>query len=725
MSFDAQTLYRLLPAIHRIRDEAEGGPLAELVAVLADQLAVIEENIAQLNDDLFIETCAPWVVPYIGDLIGYRPLHHGGGDSADDHADDDADDDSGGNDPAARAEVAHTIALRRRKGTAAVLEQLARDVGGSPARAVEFFQQLALTQYMNHARPARHQAPDLRQWQPLSHIGTAFDIAQRTIDVRRIASGRGRHNIANVGVFLWPVEAFAATRVPAVQVDARRWRVSPLGHDMPLYHRPLAEDSITHLAEPVNVPMPISRRGLDRELRAAAPETAVEDGRDYGEGRSLAIYLNGSATPVAPEGLCVCDLSDHAGSWAHLPDDRVAIDPVLGRIALPAAPVPPVISVEVTHHYGFTARMGGGEYGRRAVAAMPGTTVVQVPADHPDLQSALDALGARSAEGGDGVVRVIGSGRYEQTVALRVRAGGRIEICSDDGAGRAQRPSLVLPAVMTVEGGPDSEFSLQGLLVSGAGLHVPDVAGNRLARLTIGHATLVPGLALAPDGAPMHGDAPSLQVDIADTQVQVLRSIVGALRIAAGSRFSAQHSVIDATSPTLTAFAALDGDSPGAAFSLEGCTVIGKVNAREMPLVSNSILLARLADPGLVPDPVAVPDPWPVPVQAARRQVGCVRFSWLPAQSRVPRRHRCLPSDSDFPAPRLLSLRYGSALYCLLSQATDTLIRHGADDEGEPGVFHHLRARQRETNVRVRLDEYLRAGLESGVLFEIPASRGS
>lgn len=37
-----------------------------------------------------------------------------------------------------RAWVANTLAYRRRKGTALVLEQLARDVTGWPATAVEF-----------------------------------------------------------------------------------------------------------------------------------------------------------------------------------------------------------------------------------------------------------------------------------------------------------------------------------------------------------------------------------------------------------------------------------------------------------------------------------------------------------------------------------------------------------------------------------------------------------
>ena len=38
------------------------------------------------------------------------------------------------------------------------------------------------------------------------------------------------------------------------------------GKDTPLYNRPETEDQITHLAEPINVPMPISRRVLDRYL---------------------------------------------------------------------------------------------------------------------------------------------------------------------------------------------------------------------------------------------------------------------------------------------------------------------------------------------------------------------------------------------------------------------------------------------------------------------------
>src|SRR5215208_7597748 len=136
MRMTAEALYQLLPAIYRVRDAAEGYPLRELMGVIAEQAAVVEENIEQLYDDQFIETCGDWVAPYIGALIGYRPLHGVTAQIA-----------------SPRAEVANTIGYRRRLGTASVLEQLARDVTGWNARAVEFFQLLAWTQFMNHVRP--------------------------------------------------------------------------------------------------------------------------------------------------------------------------------------------------------------------------------------------------------------------------------------------------------------------------------------------------------------------------------------------------------------------------------------------------------------------------------------------------------------------------------------------------------------------------------------------
>ena len=68
--------------------------------------------------------------------------------------------------------------------------------------------------------------------------------------------------------------------------------------------------------------------------------------------------------------------------------------------------------------------------------------------------------------------------------------------------------------------------------------------------------------------------------------------------------------------------------------------------------------------------------------------------------------------------PIFSDLRYGQPDYAQLDSATAAEIRMGAADESEMGAFHHLFAPQRETNVGVRLEEYLRFGLEAGIFFE-------
>ena len=683
MSFDADTLVRLLPAIHRIRDERSGvpGPLGSLLAVFAAEIGVLEENLEQLYDDLFIETCADWVVPYIGDLIGYEPVHALGRSRG-----------------LARAEVGHKIALTRRKGTVPVLEQIARDVTGWNARAVECFQLLGTTQYTNHLRGFNHYAPDLRRWEPLARIGGAFESIAHTVDVRRIESGRGRFNLPNVGIFLWRLGAYRHTRSPAVRVDDRRWLVSPLGAPLQLFTNPLAEDEITHLADPINVPDPIGRRSLDARKalyygsRPAALETV--DNVDP----SIVLYVDGVEVPRGD--VVVCNLSDDGAAWAHIPPaGRYAIDPVLGRIALaPNLPVPQ--SVRTTYHYGFSADLGGGEYARERPVDAVGTVVLRVPNDHPTIQAALAALG------GNGVVQITNSGRYEETPAVAVQADGHVIIR----AGEQCRPTLVLGGALEVTGGANSAFTLEGLLVAGDPVDVTGGAGDGLARLRLAHVTLVPGLALDAEGDPAAPGEPSLVVERPGVAVEIDHSIVGALRIDAGATVAAADSIIDSNDAEAMAYAAPDDTSPGGELSLDACTVIGRINANSIGLVSNSVLLAR----GGAADPLP-------PVHAVQRQTGCVRFTFLPFDSLMPRRHRCQPESpagESNVAPRFTSLRYGVAGYCQLARTTPDEIRRGADDESEMGAFHALFPAQRETNLQIRLREFLRVGLAAGIFYQ-------
>lgn len=689
MSFDAQSLFELLPAVHRVRDAElarslglERGPLEELIGVLAEQIQVAGEGLEQAYDDLFIETCADWVVPYIGDLIGYRALHGDVPEIA-----------------SPRAEVAHTIALRRRKGTALVLEQLARDVTGWDARAVEYFQRLIATQYMNHPRPQCLQSPDLRDGAALEWIGSPFEHAARTVDVRRIENGRGRHNIPHVGLHLWRIRAYRHRQSPAARAGVRLYRASPLGQDLPLYNRPVAEDDITHLAEPDNVPWPLSRRRLAEQIdRHYGTRPSAGDAEDN---PYPALLLSVGGTPVERNQIDICDLSGADPGWAHIPppNGHYAIDPVLGRIALPAdAPDP--ADVRLTWHEGFSADLGGGEYSRARDLPDPAEdrTLIRVPDDQPTLAAALSELA------GDGVIEITDSSRFAESLDIEIAGEGAIEIRAADG----RRPHLQLDG-LTIGGGDNAACVLNGLLISGAPLVVPE-ADNGLARLRLLHCTLVPGLALDPDGNPAQPDTPSLQLGPPGLETTLERCIVGAIRSHERAQVTARDSVIDATASDAVAYAAADDAGPGAALRVDACTLIGRLHMAEAE-ISNSVLLAALPE---VADPS-----WPgVAVRAAHRQTGCIRFSWLPFTSIVPTRYRCQPAsvqDAERIAPHFSSLRYGTPAYGQLAASTPVEVRQGAEDESEMGALHHLYAPQREGNLRIRLAEYLRVGLSAGI----------
>jgi hypothetical protein len=721
MSFDVERLYQLLPAIYRIRDEQlaqppESGPLKALLAVIADQVGILEENLSQLYDDQFVETCAPWVLPYLGDLIGLKGLPGVGPVTL-----------------SPRAEVAHTIGYRRRKGTAAMLQQLARDVTDWPARAVEFFQLLATTQYVNHVRPASFSFIDVRNASRLESLGGPFERAEtvvppqlscplkaggggnvrparidgdltHTVDVRRIARGRGFYNIPNVGLFLWRLRAYSLTRSPAVALDPRRFLFSPLGQPLPLFNLPQTEDEVFSLAQPINVPARLGRRML-------ADNDNLAD--YYGSNLSFVLeWFNpgqpGQFTVIPQDQIHVCDLSDltdalgHVIGWAHPPKQGVSVDPVLGRIFFSADQTRRLL---VTFHYGFSADMGGGEYNRVNSFDTQLQPILRVSNTHREefskIQDALDALPHRSQAGG--VVEIMDSSRYEEDLTFPGNVH-RIELRAAD----KQRPALVLPnATQPITGGPDDQVTLNGLLITGARLEA-----SGLGRLRILHCTLVPGIKLNPDGTPAQAGTPSLSVTSANRTVEIDHSIVGGLRALKDATVLLTDSIVDATADTGIAFAAPD-ESAGGSLRVQNSTVIGKIHATLLPLASDSIFLASLASGD-------DPKKWPVAVQVEQRQEGCVRFCFVPPGSRVPRRYHCQPAgDTDADAARVRpvfsSLRYGDPEYAQLSDRCAVEICRGADDEAEMGAFHNLYQPQREDHLRTRLDEYLRFGLEVGI----------
>lgn len=757
MSFDVEKLYSLLPAIYRIRDieiaertqlltptelarlkvlrdqdprtakgqkeldaleaKRQNGPLKSLLAVIAEQTAVLEQNFDQLYDDLFIETCAEWVVPYIGDLVGARGITAFPGASF-----------------TQRSIVANTLAYRRRKGTAAALEQLAQDVTDWPASVVEYFQLLATTQYLNHLRPANLSVANIRDVAALESIDTPFDSVTRNLDVRRIATQRGKYNIPNIGVFIYRLQDYPITTAPAYRFDDYRYLFDVLGKDTQLFNRREKELEISHLAEPINVPRPLRRRAMGRALET------FYGAEDHSGDKSVLIEVDGkqvlppepsSGNPTPPklrDLITICDLSDLKDKnnnvvtglngkavWAHAPNHKIAIDPELGRIAFPIKSPPEVpVDVRVSYRYGFAMDMGGGEYERASTFASDDPPV-RVPKDHLVLQDALDQIKLSG-----GVVEVETNDRFFETpnISAGPTHGTKIEFRAAD----HKRPAIVLPGDgsgdLIITGGPNSEVTLNGWLIGGGRLLVPatDADGNKngLRRLRLVHCTLAPGpiatfeIPHAVSIAAQTAD-PRLLVEIPDVLVEIDRCIVGPIRAVRGAEVHITDSIIDASAPDEIAFQGTTEDV-GASIRIENSTMIGKLFAQTIEYASNTIFLGELG-PG---------DSWLAPVRAERLQQGCVRFSFVPAGSQVPRRHRCQPATSADAArvrPRFTSLRYGDAGYCQLSPVCAAEITRGADDGSEMGAFHNVYEPRRTANLRAALDEYLRFGLEAGIFY--------
>ena len=685
--YTTEEVYRLLPSVYRVRDVEQDGILRELVDVLTTQVNVLAESLEQAYDDQFIETCAAWVAPYIGDLVGYRTLHGVVPQVA-----------------SPRADVANTIRYRRRKGTVGVLEQLARDVTGWPAHAVEFFQLLVTTQYMNHVRPLAAATADLRSAAQLELGGAfqagAFDRFAHTGEMRRISSRSGRYNIPNVGLFLWRVQALRLSESPLVDADGAglRYRFDQLGTDKPLFAAPRTETDITHLAEPLDVPLPLLRRYTDASLAAL-----------YGAGLSLSLENVGIGD------VHVCDLSDDPavpGTWAHEPqpaDTFVAVDPVLGRVAFPAAPAAGETR-RATFHYGSALSIGGGGYDRSPSLER---------LDPVENVSGGDLLGpALAAVESGGEVQILDSDPYAAPATITATAGTVLV----QAANRA-RPLLSRADQVTLALAPNTTVVIDGLMLAGGPLVIEQSADTEPRTLVLRHCTLVPGITRDPDGGPHSLGRASLIVLHPFAQVTLDHCVVGPIVAVDGAEVKANDSVLDACGRNEVAFCGRslggglltvssaadcetgDGLAAGGHLTLEACSVLGKVHAEQLD-VSDSLLMAELAGG----------DAWQWPVWAERRQVGCIRFSFVPPGSRTPRRFHCAGAD---PAERPFhaSLRYGDPGYMQLRRSTVDAIRMGASDESEMGVTHELYAPQRESNLRIRLDEYLRFGLEAGFFY--------
>lgn len=538
-------LWELLPSAYKIDDAAKGYPLRAMLNIVSQQANLVKDNIGTLWDDFFIETCAEWAIPYIGDLVGSRPIF-----------------------PVLRgprADVARTIYFRRRKGTLPMLEELARYVTGWSAHAVAFFELMSWTQHMNHLRP-QVGTIELRDLNALDRVQTAFDRFAHSADLRPISHDEGWHGISKVGFFLWRLTGYRLETVTPRQSLGHPYgyHFSPLGAPAPLFQRAERETDEAGLANELNVDGPIRPTAIYSRITDYYPPTPASGAPD-----GISIFRDGTlASRVAPDRIICMNLRD----WTQPPADHVGIDVTLGRISFganmkPAAPA----AARVSFSYGFSADIGGGPYARPGLTPRGRDTGAALPVTVTAINSLGSALAVLPPD--KEIILVIPSSRtYNQSLSLG-RAGGSLTIQAEDG----RRPLLVGDVEIPVVA--PTHLVLDGLLIEGQ-LRV--AANSSLRRLELRDCTLIPGRALDETGAPADPTAPSLVVGVGNPELEIRleRCITGPLLVPASvASLALADSILD---------------SPGKAMAHLLPVLVGGPIA--LPLTSTGVALTLTVD---------------------------------------------------------------------------------------------------------------------------------
>jgi hypothetical protein len=490
-TYYAERLWLLLPAVYRTADtdDVDGiGPLRELINRIGAQMAVIRRSIDQLWEDQSIETCADWVIPYIGDLLATNLVNNLDPDSQ-------------------RLDVAKTIHYRNRKGTVQIVEELGRDATGWTARAGEGFRRLSRTRHgldpavgagafpgtatdavaallaaeqltgLLSGTPAGGLA-DLRSAHGAALTGGPFDEAFHTADFRRGQGAVGLEGIAKLLVFVWRLASFPVIGGTPVAVAgaARRYVFDPTGREIPLFlPTPAAIDDFSGAWSPApewQVPGPLTD-SLERALSDTGSETLPPH----------------APYPAPPGGLP----ARYGVSGAEI----ASVSPEHGEFTTTtAAPAGPLT---VDYQYGFSGRIGAGPYNRDLLGDPPAVSGKEkVVSGGSGLDAALAAAQPTATITlADSLTYPAVASPPGSVVALLVRAGP------------GQRPVIrTSPGTEWVfTGGPGAQLVLDGLTISGCDVVLRGAFDSvRLTACTIDPGTAASGtppLADSVDGRPL------------------------------------------------------------------------------------------------------------------------------------------------------------------------------------------------------------------------------
>ena len=360
-----------------------------------------------------------------------------------------------------------------------------------------------------------------------------------------------------------------------------------------------------------------------------------------------------------------------------LAPDELGIDPELGRWALPPgdpALANPAFSVDYVE--AFSGPVGALNYDRQPdekkevnhVVAQSGDADTAAPV-HTTLADAITA-----AHDGD-VIEVADSVTYTSTpITLSNAAIKSLTIRAKAGT----RPCFITSLAITV---PMTQLRLEGLLLTGGGLSIQNVVAD----LSL--------LSCSLDPEPGVPSLVSNDTTVGSAVCTLSACVTGAIKTAVGvARINIADSIVDGKSGSAI--------SAGRNVQLERTTVIGTITAN-----------ALTASESLLNDLATVLD----------QQNGCIRFTRFEPGSVLPRRYQCLPNEDQMRscaakkrrclAPLFHSKRFGRPDYLQLAASCDGLLLSASENGAEIGAFASSMNTIRLDNLRIKLREFLPAGL--------------
>ena len=721
----ADKLWNLLPALYRAEDSEifeRSGPLREMVNRIGVQAAILRRSTDRLWEDQSIETCDDWVIAYMADLLATNLV---------------ASLDARGQ----RLDVAKTIYYRRRKGTVAILEEIASDITGWNARVVEFFRRLSRTRHsLDPAIGVPSETPDpagnrtlqqaqglvgtltktpiggwadLRQVYGATKAHSAFDEFFSTADIRRGRGQVGWYNIPRLGVFLWrllsvpagepidsPLTRTAPNRgigVTPVQYQAcpNHYTFDPTGREIPLFaaaSRPFG-DRWSSPAE-WQLPTAISKPLLEQEL----PNLYTFQQGSLIDFNALGIFDSaGNLIPVAQVTADARDWTSRKTIFAFL------VDPEKGKVIKGDRAPTGVNNILLTYHYGFSSTIGAGAFDRRLLR--------QPSLPTPNPQQAI--IG-----GGTALVTPLTTLSPIETLTIQdsltytqvsnLNNIQRVTLRAENNTRSLIRLPAPVPTAAewvfsgTTGGTTGSELILEGLWISGGDL----ILAGSFDKVTLRCCTLDPGetggtpgtYTKAVDGRdliPCH-----LWITGQVRQLTIDRCILGPIR-SRGTGAIATLTITDSILQSLGTQEVITLNS--GVVNLTRCTILGRATVHQLE-----------ASECILNDVVTVEN----------YQQGCVRFSAWAKGSILPRPYESVETASK--APLFTSRRFGQPGYAQLQLGADAAIIAGqagatiimgAQDGSEMGAFAREKNPIKERSLRIKYEEYMPLGLIPVIIY--------